>query len=108
MSNEMQQQQGDSYFEGHPTGMEEQAKKMHEEMMRARTEMERICYEVLEVNPDGQNLWKKIEEQFLIPNLCSPRSASFKEEVIYFEGFREAFRHIKALALNHKKRILGG
>lgn len=100
--------QGDGYYEGHPTGMEAQVKKMHEERERQSLEMERLCYEVYITNADGARLLKMFHDRFVVPGLAAPQQENFKNAVVYFEGFKEAFRGMSNMATNHLLRLNAG
>lgn len=98
--------QGDSYFEGHQTGFEEQVMQIKIEEEKAQLELERLCYEVFMATNDGTKLWEIFTEKFLLPALCAPNSPNFRQECIYFDGFKQAFRSIMGMARNHQRRIL--
>jgi hypothetical protein len=98
---------GDSYFEGHPVGLEKQAQAAMAEREKGQLELERLCFEVFIASENGIKLRESLLERFVVPGLVSPQSQTFKQEVIYFEGFKEAFRGLFAMADNHQRRIAG-
>lgn len=67
-------------------------------------EFDKLCHLVFKT-PNGKHLMEEIEKRFLIPALCSPAHQNYNTLTIYFEGFKEAFRHIKACVLSHDQRI---
>jgi hypothetical protein len=55
--------------------------------------------------PDGKLLLEEIDKRFLNPALISPNNPNYQIMVIYTEGYKEAFRHLKSCYLSHDQRI---
>lgn len=67
-------------------------------------EFDKLCHLVF-VTPDGKQLMEEIEKRFLIPALCSPTAENFSTNVIWAEGYKEAFRMIRNCIMSHEQRI---
>lgn len=67
-------------------------------------ELDKLIYLVFET-PDGKTLMNEFEQRFVIPSLAHRTSGNYAEELIYCEGFKDAFRFIKTCAVSHKQRI---
>ena len=87
-------------FEGYRASM----KDMQWENPKAM-ELERLCYEVFVISKEGQKLYKHLEERHLIPSQVVPSHPQAMQLAMYFEGFREAIRGLKGMALVHQQRI---
>lgn len=68
-------------------------------------EFDRLCFELFEVNPMGQQFLKVVTERYLIPALASSSAPNFGDQLMYTEGFKEAFRTLKTCIISHKQRI---
>lgn len=68
-------------------------------------EFTKMCYELLEHNPQGKKFMEYIEKRFLLPSLCQLNSANYQIDVIHKEGFKEAFRMLKNTVEAHKLYI---
>jgi hypothetical protein len=67
-------------------------------------QFDKLCHMVLKT-PDGEALMNEIDKRYLIPSLASPAGANYKTMAIYTEGFKEAFRMLKACVMSHEQRI---
>lgn len=67
-------------------------------------EFDMLCHLVFQT-PDGKHLLDEIEKRYLIPALCSPLSRDYRTMVIYTEGYKDAFRTLKACITSHEQRI---
>ena len=67
-------------------------------------EFDKLCHLVFQT-PDGKHLMQEIEKRFLIPALCVPTANNYANMVIYCEGYKDAFRHLRANILSHDQRI---
>ena len=68
-------------------------------------ELDRLCYEALEINPSGKALIKVLDERFLIPGLANPGTPTFQIDLIFSEGIKAAFRILKNAVAAHAQRI---
>ena len=87
----------EDYYDGYKESIEK-LKSMPE-----LVEFEKLCYLVF-TTPDGKHLLQEIEKRYLIPALCSPRTPDYSTMVVYTEGFKDAFRNIKACVISHEQR----
>lgn len=91
----------ENYFDGYNESIEK-LKNAPEAI-----ELDKLCYAVFESTPEGKLLMKLFDDRFLIPSMVRshPAAENFAESCIYFEGFKEAFRMIKASVFAHQQRI---
>jgi hypothetical protein len=68
-------------------------------------ELDRLCYEVFAHNTDGKKLLEIFEKRFLIPALVHPNNSNYPNQIIFYEGFKEAFRMLKHSVESHQQRI---
>src|SRR5690348_16933658 len=66
---------------------------------------DRLCYELFEMNPQGKEFMRYVEQRYLIPGLSNPAHPNYAVDVIRTEGFKEAFRLIKTSVMSHNNRI---
>lgn len=66
---------------------------------------DKLCYELFEVNETGKRFIKYVEETFLIPGLGKLGSPTYQIDIIWAEGYKDAYRKIKASLIAHKQRI---
>lgn len=71
-------------------------------------EFDRMCYEVFESNEMGRKLLEYISDTFLKPSLAKVGSNTYQIDVIWAEGFKDAFRKIFYSIQSHKQRIQAG
>ncbi len=88
----------ENYYEGYADSIE--AMKNRPEFV----EFDKLCHLVFGT-PDGKHLIEEIEKRFLLPALASPMAPNYKTMVIYTEGFKDAFRTLKAHIHSHQQRI---
>lgn len=67
-------------------------------------EFDKLCYLVFNTQ-DGKSLLEQFEKRFLIPALARLGSDNFSNDAVYYEGFKEGFRHIINCYEAHKQRI---
>lgn len=68
-------------------------------------EFDRLCFELFEANPQGQQFMKIITDRYLIPALAASTAPNFGEQLMYTEGFKEAFRMLRTNIVSHQQRI---
>lgn len=88
--------------ENYHAGYQDSIDKLKE--MPEIVEFDMLCHLVFETE-NGKALIAEIEKRYLLPSLCSPASDQYKTMVIYTEGFKEAFRMLKACVMSHDQRI---
>lgn len=75
--------------------------KTHPELL----ETGRLAYELFLINEDGKKLLKKLEERFLMKSLVDPMLPSAPNVALYWAGYTDCIKALKALAIEHKQRI---
>lgn len=90
--------ESENYFDGYNESIKELKDKPEVQ------EIDKLFYQVFET-PTGKLLAKEIEERFLMPALANRNSANYGQDVIFCEGFKEAFRFIKTCIASHRQRI---
>lgn len=71
-------------------------------------EMDKLCFELFEANEQGRRFLEKVTQDYLIPPLAMRSTATYQIDVIWGEGFKEAFRMIMSHVTSHKQRIAAG
>ena len=71
-------------------------------------ELDKLCYELFEMNDMGKRFLQICTEKWVIPSLAHRDSAQYTNAVIWAEGFKEAFRFIMAGIKAHQQRIAAG
>lgn len=69
-------------------------------------EMDKLCYELFEVNTQGKRYMELCRERYLIPALVQKGTPTYQLDVLWQEGFKDVFRVILASIDSHKQRIL--
>jgi hypothetical protein len=95
----------DEYFD---TRMVQESEENRQKRLKPQHELDRLCFDVFIASNDGSKLWELLEKRFLLPPMCAPHSPTFKQEVIYFEGFKQAIRALMSMAKDHQQRVLSG
>jgi len=90
--------ESENYYDGYQDSIEKM--KQRPELV----EFDMLCHLVFET-PNGKHLMEEIENRYLMPALCSPLAPNYKTMVIYTEGYKDAFRTIRACILSHNQRI---
>lgn len=88
----------ENYYEGYQQSIEKL--KNNPDLI----EFDKLCHLVFNT-PDGKHLMEEIEKRYLIPALASPNHDNYKTNVIWAEGYKEAFRMLKHCVLSHEQRI---
>lgn len=66
---------------------------------------DKLCYEVFEHQESGRNFIKLIESRYLIPAMISRGNPTYQIDVLWQEGFKDAWRMIIHCVTSHKQRI---
>ena len=64
-----------------------------------------MCHELFEMNELGKKFIKYVEENFLLPSLARVGTPTYQLDVMWAEGFKDAFRKIVYAVKSHKQRI---
>jgi len=88
----------EDYFEGYRESIAKLKNKPE------AIEFDRLCYAVFE-NRNGRELMQELEERYLLPALAARGSKTYADDLMFFEGFKDAFRHLKICIHSHKQRI---
>ena len=89
----------ENYFKQYQASIEQL--KNHPEVLT----FDKLCYELFEANPTGRKFIEYAENRYIFPSLAQRGSATYQIDVIWGEGFKEAFRTIKNAVTSHKQRI---
>ena len=88
----------ENYFEGYQENIDKLKDKPE------FVEFDKLCHLVF-VTPDGKHLMEEIEKRFLIPALCAPTTPNYATNVIWAEGYKEAFRMLRNCIMSHDQRL---
>lgn len=88
----------ENYFEGYQDSIDKLKDRPES------VEFDKLCHLVFNT-PDGKHLMEEIEKRYLIPALCVPTSPNYQMLVVWTEGYKDAFRTLKAFVLAHEQRI---
>jgi hypothetical protein len=88
----------ENYYEGYQKSIDD-LKNKPEAMM-----MDKLCYQVFST-VEGKKLISEFTERFIIPGFIHPTARNIQYSSVYYEGFKEAFRMIRACIKSHEQRI---
>lgn len=66
---------------------------------------DKLCYELFHVNEMGVKFMEHVTERYLIPPMANRDAANFEKMAVWGEGFKDAFRVIRASVRSHEQRI---
>jgi hypothetical protein len=89
----------ENYLDGYKQSMEE-----HKGDSDA-TRLDKLCYQVFNKSPEGKLLLEYLKERFIVPAFVPVGAPSYSEQVIFYEGFKEAYRLIFRSIESHQQRI---
>ncbi len=69
---------------------------------------DKLCYEVFEATEVGRKFIEFAKERFIINSQISRGQPTYQLDVIWQEGFRDAYRMIFYHVNSHKQRIAAG
>lgn len=69
---------------------------------------DRLCYEVFDANETGRKFLEFAKERFLIHSQITKGNPNYQLDVIWQEGFRDAYRMIINHIQSHRQRIKAG
>ena len=88
----------ENYFDGYNDSIEDLKNKP--EIL----EIDMLFYQVFNTS-FGKKLQEEIDKRILIPAMGNRNSGSFSQDLLYCEGYKEAFRFIKSCVESHRQRI---
>lgn len=71
-------------------------------------EIDRLCYEIFEMNTHGKRLMEILTERYLLTVAGTPGSPTYPQECMWSEGVRYAYLLLRNSAKQHKQRIEAG
>jgi hypothetical protein len=71
-------------------------------------EFDKLTYEVFEMNPQGKRFLELAKERYLTYALVPKGTPTYQLDVLWQEGFKDAFRGILLTIHAHKQRIKAG
>lgn len=88
-----------NYWEGYHQKLDK------DELPNQPDKLEFLAWCVFEKTNDGKSLLEEIERRYVMPGLVSPSSNNYSNNLIFMEGFKHAFRTLRALTESHKNRL---
>lgn len=95
--------QQEDYFRGYQDNIDEQKQNRP-----AVVEFERLCYELFEINPQGKKFLELATERYLIQAMAARAQPTYQLDVLWAEGFKDAWRLLLNCVNAHKQRIVAG
>lgn len=77
------------------------SKNLQDRQSKEAMEIQRLCYALFIINPDGAMLLNLLREQFMHRSIYGPNTTNPEATAMYWEGFRDAFRSLGNLANTH-------
>lgn len=71
-------------------------------------ELDKLCFELFEMNAQGKRFMEIAKEKYLLYSLVQKGTPTYQIDVIWQEGFKDAFRMILMALTSHKQRIQAG
>lgn len=68
-------------------------------------ELDKLCYELFIHQEMGRRFIDLISEHYLLPAMANKGSPNYSTEVVWAEGFKDAFRMIIGSSRAHQQRI---
>ena len=68
-------------------------------------EFDKLCYEIFEHQESGRRFMELITERYLIPAMAYRGNPTYQIDVLWQEGFKEAWRIVRQSVISHKQRI---
>lgn len=69
---------------------------------------DKMCYELFEGSELGKKFMEYVQEYFLLPSLARLGAPTYQLDIIWGEGFKDAFRKIRHAIISHEQRIQAG
>ncbi len=64
--------------------------------------IKRLCHKLFVMNPDGKELIKRLQDEWMTYPQANPRSPNYKEEVIFEDGYLSCLRSLSHNSLFYK------
>lgn len=71
-------------------------------------EFDKICFELFEMNPMGKKFLEIAKEKYLLYSIIQKGAPTYQIDVIWQEGFKDAFRMLLIAIRSHNQRIQSG
>lgn len=68
-------------------------------------QFDRMCFELFEANELGKKFMELVKERYLMPKLADPAHPQYENLLIFFDGFKDAWRCVVSAINSHKQRI---
>lgn len=69
---------------------------------------DKMCYELFEANELGKKFLEFAKERFMFYSQVTRGASTYDTDVIWQEGFRDAYRMIMQAVISHQQRIKAG
>ncbi len=94
--------QQEDYFKDYQEGIEKL--KNNPEVIA----FDKLCFEVFEASEVGRKFLEFGKDRFLIHSQIQRGTPTYQEDLIWQEGFRDAYRMILQSVISHQQRIKAG
>lgn len=94
--------EGENYFDGYNKSAE--GLKNNPEVIL----FDKLCYEVFEATEMGRKFLEFAKERFFIYSQITRGNPSYQTDLVWQEGFRDAYRMILSHIISHQQRIKAG
>lgn len=85
----------------------EDTKVKESEAQILAAEFQRLCYSVFHEYGDGQKLWEKFHDMYLLQSQVNPAAGNAGEMAIWWDGFKQCMIGMYQHGLAHIKRTNG-
>lgn len=68
-------------------------------------EFDKLCYELFHINSAGKRFMEIVIERYLMMGLAQRGTPTYQIDVLWQEGFKDAFRIIMTSVKSHEQRI---
>lgn len=89
----------ENYFEGYQKSIDNL--KNNPEVIA----FDKLCYEIFEHQEVGRKFLEMVKERYLLPSLVSKGNPTYQVDVLWQEGFKDAWRAIISAVISHRQRI---
>lgn len=89
----------ENFFKGYQDKIEELKNKPEVVMF------DRMCYELFEMTEMGQRFIKYAQEFILIPAMARRGTSTYQLDLMWAEGYKDAYRDILRHIISHRQRI---
>lgn len=71
-------------------------------------ELDKLCFELFAMNPQGKRFMEIATEKYLLYALVQKGNPTYQIDVLWQEGFKDAFRMLLMAVKSHEQRIQAG